>query len=598
VSPSLEPRHESSADLERRLSDLANLYEVARSLLGARDPGRVASRVVLSTMGTLGARSGALYRADARGHLRLACHHPPEAAARGGVLRIERAAREWMLREGAFVLAGTATARGLGALRDRLAERHDAAVGATIADRHGLAGLLLLGPRLLDDAFTPADIALLDAIAGLAALALGERELAPRAAGPRRAERGAAGTFRELRAAHPPLASIVGESPAVLEACQDLVAVAGTRFPVLIMGESGVGKELAARAVHAMSDRAGGPFEVVDCGSIPRELIESELFGHMRGAFTGAHRDRKGAFELADRGTLFLDEIGEMPLQLQTRLLRVLQEGRFRRVGDEQPVETDVRVVAATHRDLRAEVAARRFREDLFYRLNVFAVRLPPLRDRLGDLPLLARTFLPKLARGGEWSVDRDALAALEALDWPGNVRELANLCAALAVQTRASGRVTLADLEAVWRRQHGDGPAPWRAAAAAAGASRGRLGEWALEQARAQRFNLIEAARQLQRRKRAGQTVPITERSALSYYVAGEILRALAENGGDAAAAARRVAGGDELLARVTPRVVRLIEALRACRGDLAAARRRFAKLPAEYETVLERAIDGMAQR
>jgi two-component system nitrogen regulation response regulator GlnG len=447
-------------------------------------------------MGTLGVRSGALYRADERGRLRLACHHPPEASARGGVLRVERAAREWMLREGAFVLAGAVAARGLGALRDRLVERHDAAVGATIADRHGLAGLLLLGPRLLDDTFTPVDLALLDSLAGLAALALGGRTPASREAGPRRGERGAAGTFRELRAAHPPLASIVGECPALLEACQDLVAVAGTRFPVLIMGESGVGKELAARAVHEMSDRAGGPFEVVDCGSIPHELIESELFGHMRGSFTGAHRDRKGAFEIADRGTLFLDEIGEMPLQLQTRLLRELQEGRFRRVGDEQPVETDVRVVAATHRDLRAEVAARRFREDLFYRLNVFAVRLPPLRDRPGDLPLLARTFLPRLARGVEWSVERDALAALEALDWPGNVRELTNLCAALAVQTRGNGRVTLADLEAVWRRQHGEEPAPWRAGAAAA--SRGRLGEWALEQARAQRFNLIEAARQL----------------------------------------------------------------------------------------------------
>jgi transcriptional regulator with GAF, ATPase, and Fis domain len=153
---------------------------------------------------------------------------------------------------------------------------------------------------------------------------------------------------------------------------------------VLIMGESGVGKELAARAVHQMSDRADGPFEVMDCGSIPRELIESELFGHVRGAFTGAHRDRKGAFELAHRGTLFMDEIGEMPLQLQTRLLRVLQEGRFRRVGDEHSIEADVRVVAATHRDLRAEVAAGRFREDLFYRLNVFAVRLPPLRERPG----------------------------------------------------------------------------------------------------------------------------------------------------------------------------------------------------------------------
>src|SRR5262249_55229945 len=155
-----------------------------------------------------------------------------------------------------------------------------------------------------------------------------------------------------------------------------LVAVANTRFPVLLTGESGVGKELAARAIHDLSERSGGAFEAVDCGSIPRELIESERVGHLRGAFTGAPRDPRGAFQVAHRGTLFLDEIGEMPLQLQTRLLRVLQEGRFRRIGDERVTEVDVRVVAATNRDLRAEVTRRAFREDLFYRLNVFAIRI------------------------------------------------------------------------------------------------------------------------------------------------------------------------------------------------------------------------------
>ena len=596
MSPSSESRPGSPADLERQLNDLANLYEVARSLLGALDPGRIAARIVLSAMGTLGAASGAMYRADERGILRLVRRYPRDPAADGDALRIERATREWMLREGAFLVSGAASARGLGRLRDLLVERHDAAVGTIIADRDGLAGLIVLGPRVLGDPFTAGDLATLDSLAGLAALALGER--APESAEPGRgrAQRQAAGTLEELRQAHPPLVTLVGTSRSMLEACQDLVSVAGTRFPVLVTGESGTGKELAARAIHEMSERSDGPFEVVDCGSIPRELIESELFGHVRGSFTGAHRDRKGAFELAHRGTLFMDEIGEMPLQLQTRLLRVLQEGRFRRVGDEQPVETDVRVVAATNRDLRGEVAARRFREDLFYRLNVFAVRLPPLRDRAGDLPLLVHHFLPRPVRGRAWTVDPDAMAALESLPWPGNVRELANLCGALAVQTRGSGRVTLADFESVWRRQHGDEPAPWRAGAAAA--RRGRLGEWALDQARAHRFNLIEAARQLQRRKRAGQTVPITERSALSYYVAGEILRALAESDGDPEAAARRVAGGDELIARVTPRVARLIEALRACRGDLAAARRRFAKLPTEYAAVLERAIGRMAPR
>jgi transcriptional regulator with GAF, ATPase, and Fis domain len=594
VSPSSESSLETAADLERRLSDLANLYEVARSLLGARDPARVASRIVLAAMGTLGARSGSIYRAEERGILRLVCRHPAEPAARGTVLRIDRGAREWMLHEGAFELAGAAATRGLGRLRDQLVKRVDAAAATAITGREGLEGLIVLGPRLFDDAFTSADLATLEALAGLAALALGGRPAESSGTGREPARRHARGTLAALRSAHPPLAAIVGESGAVLEACQDLVAVAGTRFPVLIMGESGVGKELAARAVHQMSERAGGPFEVVDCGSIPRDLIESELFGHVRGAFTGAHRDRKGAFELAHRGTLFLDEIGEMPLQLQTRLLRVLQEGRFRRVGDEKPVDADVRIVAATNRDLRADVEAKRFREDLFYRLNVFAVRLPPLRERPGDLPLLMQRFLPSLGRRGVWIIDHDAIVRLESLPWPGNVRELANLCAALAVQTRGSGRVTCADVGAVWRRQHGAEPAP----AQAHGAGRGHLGAWALEKARAHRFNLVEAARGLRREERAGRPVPLSERSALSYYVTGEILRALAASSGDPGAAARAVAGSEELVPRIAARVGRLIEALRACDGDMAAARRRFAKLPDEYDSALKTAIERAIPR
>ncbi|HEY2955608.1 MAG TPA: sigma-54 dependent transcriptional regulator [Candidatus Eisenbacteria bacterium] len=592
MSPSPETQPESPADLERQLAELANLYEVARALLGARDSARVASRIVLAAMGTLGARSGALFRADERGRFRLAFHYPPESAEPGDTVRVEPAACEWMLHEGAFSLAGPAAARGLGTLQGRLVERYGAAVGAIVADPQGPAALIVLGARLLDEAFTPTDLAMLDSLAGLAALALGSRAEEPAAAA--RAPRRTAGTLERLRAEHPPLATLVGASPSLLEACQDLVAVAATRFPVLIMGESGVGKELAARAVHEISERAGGPFEVVDCGSIPRELIESELFGHVKGSFTGAHRDRKGAFELAHRGTLFLDEIGEMPLQLQTRLLRVVQEGRFRRVGDEQSIDTDVRIVAATNRDLLAEVAARRFREDLYYRLNVFAVRMPPLRDRLSDLVPLLHRFLPRLPRGGEWKVESAALAALGTYRWPGNVRELANFCTALAVETAGRGTVTLEDLEAVWRRQHGEEPAPWHGAAA----DRGRLGEWVLEQARAQRFNLIEAARQIQRRKRGGQPAPLSERSALSYYVTGEILRALAESECDTDAAARRVAGDEELLARVTPRVAKVVEALLACRGDAALARRRFAKLPAGYEPALERTMELLALR
>src|SRR5258706_423202 len=276
---------------------------------------------------------------------------------------------------------------------------------------------------------------------------------------------------------HPPLKFMIGESEALFTTCQDLVAVAGTPFPVMLIGESGSGKELAARAIHELSDRASGPFEVVDCGSIPPELSESELSGHVRGAFTGAHRDGRGAFELAQRGTLFLDEIGDMPLQLQTRLLRVLQEARFRRVGDERVLEADVRVVAATHRNLRGMVTEKRFREDLYYRLNVFAIRIPPLRERLEDVVPLLGHFLRRQTRElrvAEWTVDDDVVGALERHAWPGNIRELANLCAAFSVRCRATGHVTLADLDQVWSRQHPGEEPPWHGAAQGLGGGAG----------------------------------------------------------------------------------------------------------------------------
>jgi transcriptional regulator with GAF, ATPase, and Fis domain len=586
-----------SGDSRHELEALRNLHDVARGLLAARRPESIASQLMYAAMGSLGARSGAVFLAADRGRLRCVLASASEYAS-AELLRVGEPAFEWLAKEGAFALRTATAARGLGPSRDALVEHFDAHAAAAIVRGETTIGLVVVGPHLLDD--MPFDDEALDTlreIAALGSLALAGRVEAaerPAARSSAAAKRGA-GTLGALRRRHPPLEALVGESDALLDTCADLVAVAATRFPVLLAGESGVGKELAARAVHELSERAGGPFEVLDCGSIPRELIESELFGHVKGAFTGAHRDRRGAFALAHRGTLFLDEIGEMPLQLQTRLLRVLQEGRFRRVGDEQAFDADVRIVAATNRDLRTEVEARRFREDLYYRLNVFAVRLPPVRERAGDLALLARHFLARHDHGREWTIERDALAALEAHRWPGNVREVGNFCAGLAVRATERGRVTLDDVAAVWHRQHPDEPAPWRDGPGAA--PRGHLGEWVLAQARASRFNLIETARQLAKRKRAGQKIPLTERSALSYYVTGEVLRALAEHGGDANAATRAVAGDEDHEPRVAPRVAKVLEALRASRGDAARAKRSFGKLPAGYEAVLERAL-GAANR
>jgi transcriptional regulator with GAF, ATPase, and Fis domain len=225
-----------------------------------------------------------------------------------------------------------------------------------------------------------------------------------------------------------PIDGIVGESEALQRVLRQVDLVAPTDANVLLQGESGTGKELIARAIHQRSPRTGRSLVKVNCASIPRELFESEFFGHVRGAFTGAVNDRVGRFQLADRGTLFLDEVGEIPLELQTKLLRVLQEGEFERVGEGTTRHVSVRVLAATNRDLRAEVDAGRFRLDLFYRLSVFPIQVPPLRERREDVAVLATQFLraasQRLGRGVP-KVPQREMAKLAAYDWPGNVREL-----------------------------------------------------------------------------------------------------------------------------------------------------------------------------
>ncbi|WP_025323863.1 sigma-54-dependent transcriptional regulator [Deferrisoma camini] len=223
---------------------------------------------------------------------------------------------------------------------------------------------------------------------------------------------------------------ILGRSPRMQEVFRLLERVAPTGVTVLVQGESGTGKELVARRLHALSGRAG-PFVAVNCAAIPEGLIESELFGHVKGAFTGAVADKPGLFEEATGGTLFLDEVGELPLHLQPKLLRALQEGRIKRVGGNREIPVDVRIVSATNRDLAEAVRQGRFREDLYYRLNVVALEIPPLRDRRADIPLLALHFLQKYAKAFGRPLKgftREALDRLEAYSFPGNVRELENL--------------------------------------------------------------------------------------------------------------------------------------------------------------------------
>ncbi len=230
---------------------------------------------------------------------------------------------------------------------------------------------------------------------------------------------------------------IIGEAPSMQEVFRAIGRLARSNITVLINGESGTGKELVARALHRHSPRSGAPFIALNMAAIPRDLMESELFGHERGAFTGAQTRREGRFEQADGGTLFLDEIGDMPAELQTRLLRVLADGEFYRVGGLSPIKVDVRIIAATHQNLQDHVRQGRFREDLFHRLNVIRIHLPSLRERREDIGLLMRHFLTQAAQelGCEpKSIARDALAHLERLDWPGNVRQLQNTARWLTV--------------------------------------------------------------------------------------------------------------------------------------------------------------------
>ena len=224
---------------------------------------------------------------------------------------------------------------------------------------------------------------------------------------------------------------IIGESNALLYVLGRIKQVAETDAIVLVQGETGTGKELVSRAIHQTSLRSGKPFVKVNCAALPANLVESELFGHEKGAFTGATQMRKGRFEVADKGTLFLDEISELSAETQAKLLRVVQEGQFERVGNSRTITVDVRIIAATNRDLEKDVAAGRFRADLYYRLNIYPITVPPLRNRRGDIPLLVAFFVPRISSDLGKHVNQippGVLAALLKYDWPGNVRELRNV--------------------------------------------------------------------------------------------------------------------------------------------------------------------------
>ena len=343
--------------------------------------------------------------------------------------------------------------------------------------------------------------------------------------------------------------AIIGAAPAMQDVFRATGRLAASQITVLITGESGTGKELIARALHTNSPRAGKPFIALNTAAIPKDLLESEFFGHERGAFTGAQMQRKGRFEQADGGSLFLDEIGDMPADLQTRLLRVLQDGQFYRVGGVSPVNVDVRIIAATHQNLEKAVQEGRFREDLFHRLNVIRVRIPPLRERREDIALLLRHFLDAAAKELKTEPKQllpEVLERLKAYDWLGNVRQLENACRWLTVM--APGRdIHLQDLPPELRQataSAGAAPveavaadaAPHAVAPAAAGAAAGSswnesLGRWAEARLAAGQSDLL------------GEAAPLFERTLINV--------ALAACKGQRQEAARRLGWGRNTLTR-----------------------------------------------
>ncbi len=628
----LDFAHASTDDLQTRIFELLTLVETSRELLRARDADDVVRRVLLSVIGVLGASSASVLRRDpTRERMELLVHAGLDIEERvevplPGTLAqaFEQKSDGRPFRVDQDLVPGPA-GDFLHSYGKEI-ETLDAAVVCPLIGRQGLFGFLLLGRRLLSEGYSSNDLEVFASLAELYTLAL-ERGAGPApilGRTPTNVHREVSLALSELRENYPPLRGILGESRVILQLFRDMVQLAPSRATVLIQGESGTGKEIVARAIHELSARQGGPLEIVDCSSIPRELIESELFGHLRGAFTGAVRDRRGAFELAHRGTLFLDEIGDMSLASQTRLLRALQEGRFRPVGGEKTRSVDVRVVAATNVDLREAVARGEFRKDLFYRVQVYPLRLPPLRERIGDIEILSRAFLKRFyADFGlrEPVVDPEVISALQAHLFPGNVRELQNMIEALAIRSRDERHVRLEHLRRVFASQQlsqrpladpqspegAPGPAaagrdPQKSFAGAqrneqprdgveASLPRGGTGDSVEEQIlsawRENGFNLLEASRQLRSRRAHGQPVAIVDRVQMNHYLDGETLKAFVSSG-STARVIELLTAGSQPRHRVKRRTIRLLnQVLKALQDDILG--QAFQRLPAQYEPVLQ---------
>lgn len=418
-------------------ADASILYDTARGFIGLKSPADVLRHALLSVMGLSGARlviylqrvpddrfvSCALRGGPAEGEIsfRLTARAGKHLVEDPGPHRVSRA--EW-----------------LDARTRSLLGRHGIEMMVPVSVKGRIGGLLAVGPKFFGEPFMPRDESCLGAIAGMLGRALLADE-PPAAAGRRRSSRTT--TALNLRDEHPALRSIRGDGPATRTLLEEIVALSGFDYPVLLVGETGTGKELVARALHDLSPRAAEPFEAINCAAVPADLMPSALFGHERGAFTGAVSMARGAFERTGGGTLFLDEVGDMPLATQATLLRVLQEKQFRRVGGEKLIAAPARIISATNLDLPQAVKAGRFRADLFYRLQMAGIRLAPLRERREDIPRIVEHILEQQRPAGRRAtVSADFLADLARRELPGNVRELEGLVLTALVRAGREGRL------------------------------------------------------------------------------------------------------------------------------------------------------------
>jgi transcriptional regulator with GAF, ATPase, and Fis domain len=435
-------------------AELRRLLEINRALAAEREPRRLYSRILDAAIELTGAeRAFLVVQPTPEGEPEVAAsRNLDHEEIKNAAAKVSRTVVRKVVESGESQLIESALEdASLGPSQSISEMRLVSILALPLVSRGGVAGCLYLDNRFQKGKFSEAHQELLELFADQASIALENARLiaeieAARAELERlngqlkqrvasqedelKSMRSALEKTQEHVALKHDYPELVGRSPAMLDLLRLLDVVVETDYPVLILGESGTGKEVVARAIHRLGRRRDRPFVAENCAAIAENLLEAELFGYVKGAFTGADRDKRGLFEEADGGTLFLDEIGDMDLSLQRKLLRVLQDGEFRKVGGREPIRADVRILSATNADLAQRLKDGTFREDLYFRLKVMSVRVPPLRERRGDIPLLARHFLAEAAAAASReppTLPDDALAILMNYAWPGNVRELRN---------------------------------------------------------------------------------------------------------------------------------------------------------------------------